>query len=131
VLKTLQWQEVEKSIADAMTSQEKNQAKQEFIQEVESLNWKNMEKTLKSEYENVDWVSVNEKLGTALIQIKLDSAQKVYSKAVVHLQKAQNNCSSLLPIPDVSACQVQKAKEELQKEIRKIDTLKTKKIVRL
>ncbi|MFN2458951.1 MAG: M56 family metallopeptidase [Chitinophagaceae bacterium] len=131
VLKTLQWQEVEKSIADAMTLKEKNIAKQEFIQEVERLDWKNIEKTLKSEYENVDWVSVNEKLGTALTQIKLDSAQKVYSKAVVHLQKTQNNCSSLLPIPDVSACQVQKAKEQLQKEIRKIDTLKTKKIVRL
>lgn len=132
VLKTLQWQEVEKSIADVMTVQEKLSAKQEYLQEIEKINWKAVEKNLKSEYNNVDWNKMNENLSSALTVIKLDSAQKVYSKAISTINKAHNkncNSSTQLPMPDVSVCDVKKAKEQLQQQILRIDTLKNKKVV--
>lgn len=132
VLKTLQWQEVEISIADVMTEQEKLSVKQEYLTEIEKINWRALEKSLKSEYNNVDWNKMNENLSSALTVIKLDSAQKFYSKAISQINKAHGKTctsSTQLPMPDVSVCDVKKAKEQLQQQILKIDTLKNRKVI--
>jgi beta-lactamase regulating signal transducer with metallopeptidase domain len=135
VLKTLQWQEVEKSIADVMTEQEKLGVKQEYLHEIENINWKALEKSLKIEYDNVDWNKMNENLSSALTVIKLDSAQKVYKKAISQINKAHSkttcNNSTQLPIPDVSICDVKKAKEKLKQQIVEIDSIRNKKVVKL
>jgi hypothetical protein len=135
VLKTLQWQEVEKSIADAMTTQEKSTAKSKYMKEVEKeVDWKKLETALKAGYEKVDWNTVNENLSTALTKIELDSTKQVYTKVLSQLQKPHvTKCNAQhLPIPDVSVVQLEKAKLALEKRIRTIDTLcLSKKVVKL
>jgi beta-lactamase regulating signal transducer with metallopeptidase domain len=132
VLKT-QWKEVEKSIADVMTNGEKILAKEEYLTELEKVDWKEMEKNLKAGYEQIDWEKVNANLNQALTIAKLDSLQKNYSQVLAQINKQHPTASKPceLAIPDISVKQIHKAKVEVQLQLDQIKNLRTKKIVRL
>ena len=85
----LQWKEIETEIADAMDRQEKAMAQQEYQQEVEKINWENIEKNLKAQYEKVDWQKINLNLNHALNLIQLDSLSTQYSLILTQLEKSE------------------------------------------
>lgn len=128
-----QWTEVEKSIADGMTSEEKEAAKVEYLQELEKVDWKRVEQNLKAEYERIDWEQLNCTLNEALTLAQIDSIQASYSKALIEISKINEVlCSSQqIALPDVSVHELNKAKAEVKQKMRQLEKLKAKKEVKL
>ncbi|HZI02088.1 MAG TPA: hypothetical protein VEX63_13135, partial [Flavisolibacter sp.] len=119
-----------------LTQNEKAIAQKEYNKELEQINWKNIEKNLKAQYEKVDWNQLNAKLVQAENIITIDSLHQVYSTTLSVLNKAEKELleskSSCSPIPDVSVCELQKAKAELKTHVEVLKALRNnKKVIRL
>jgi bla regulator protein blaR1 len=128
-----QWKEVEQSIADGMTSEEKEAAKEEYMKEIERVNWQNIEQNLKAEYEKIDWEVVNHNLEYAKMQAKMDSLEQCYNKSLADFNKLNKVLSTTCPsaLPDLSIQQVEKAKADVKLKLEQVKKLKVKKVVSL
>ena len=137
VVSQLQWKEIEASLAEVMDKKERALAKQEYLQEVEKVNWQNIEHNLKANYDKIDWQAINLNVNKAMAQVQLDSIQTVYAEALTQLEKSEKELKSkskvsCSPIPDASFTEIQIAKEVLRKNIDSIKSVsKPKKVVRL
>lgn len=137
ILTTLQWKEVEKSIADAMSEQEKRKAKEEYVLAIDkSVDWKGLEKNLKATYQDQDWYRINTKVQIALTDIQLDSIQQSYTAIIRQLDKAKAACVEAkiteAPLPDQSVTELQLSSDELKKKVETIKAIRSpKKVVRL
>src|SRR5688500_14072663 len=80
-----QWKVIERDIADALTSLEKQKLELEYRRELEKVNWKALEQRLENSFAEINWDKVNEQLGSAIVNIKLDSLQLVYKIALERL----------------------------------------------
>lgn len=129
-----QWSKVEDAMADAMSREEKAAARQQYLKELEQIDWKNMEGNMKSAYNAIDWNSVNEQVNTTLNNLRLDSVQRSYSLLLAELNKAKEEVNkakvSFMPIPDASIQDIQRARDEVAKRIDSVNALR-KKVVRL
>jgi beta-lactamase regulating signal transducer with metallopeptidase domain len=85
VLTEEQWKDVEITIADALNSQEKDKVKLEYQKAMDKLDWDKMENKLRLSYNEINWKQVNSELNKALVEIKLDSLQKVYTTVISNL----------------------------------------------
>ncbi|HEY1113370.1 MAG TPA: M56 family metallopeptidase [Chitinophagaceae bacterium] len=126
-----QWEEVEESIADVMTSKEKEMAREAYLKEIEKVNWQNVEQNLKAEYEKIDWEAVNSNLAEAAAVAKLDSIQQCYNKTLVEMNKLHKVLATSCPsaLPDVSIQQLEKAKAEVKVKLEEVKKLKARKVV--
>ncbi|HZH36656.1 MAG TPA: M56 family metallopeptidase, partial [Flavisolibacter sp.] len=88
---TLQWKEIEASIGEVMDRQEKAEAKQEYLRELEKVSWKNIEQNLKANFDNLDWEVIDANVARAMSQVQLDSLQTVYAQALTELEKSEIN----------------------------------------
>jgi len=138
VMCDIQWKQAETAIADVLTENEKVIAKREYINELNKMvNWKNIEKKMKADYETIDWENVDSKMNNALTAIKLDSLQKTYSIVLTQLKKLTTEVKekteiNICPLPDQSIEQIQEAKQELSSRVNTIKALRSpKKVVRL
>ncbi|HEX6332940.1 MAG TPA: M56 family metallopeptidase [Flavisolibacter sp.] len=140
VVSTLQWKEIDNSIADAMNRQEKEMAKQQYLKALEkNVDWKNIEQNLKAKYDDVNWNYVNNNLDQALTAIQLDSIQKCYKQMLLELKKTHAAATSTAKvkscetaIPDVSVQEISQAQKEIETQLQTIRNYTTpKKVVRL
>jgi beta-lactamase regulating signal transducer with metallopeptidase domain len=138
VMADLQWKQAETVIADVLNEKEKAIAKQQYITELnKSVDWKNVEKKMKAEYETINWEDVDIKMNNALTAIKLDSLQKTYSVVLTQLNKLSTEVKekteiSVCPLPDQSIEQIQRTRQELSSRVNTIKALRSpKKVVRL
>jgi bla regulator protein blaR1 len=127
------WKDVEQSMADAMNSAEKIAAQQVYMEQVEKLNWQQLEKNMKAGYENFDWIKINQQLSQQIAAVQLDSIKQNYLAALAELEIAKtHSCTSeLQPIPDASVKQLDKMKHELEIRIKQITNLRERKIIKL
>lgn len=135
VLEQKQWKDVEKGIADAMTSYEKDALKSQFESELNKVDWTAMKQKLSLAYDKIDWNTVNDNLNTALVEIKFDSIQHVYTQALTELSNVQkelcqNNLKGI-PDTDISIESVEKKKKNVQIAISTLQKVRTRKIVHL
>jgi len=137
VVSELQWKEIEISLAEVMDKKERAMAKQEYFEEVDKVNWKNVEQNLKANYDKLNWQVINQNMAEAMQQVQLDSLQKVYSMALSELEKVEKEIQSKAkiscnPLPDASVQEIGMAKETLRKNIESIKAAsRPKKVVRL
>jgi bla regulator protein BlaR1 len=136
VFGNLQWKEVENVIADVLTDQEKQIAKQQYVKELDkAAYWKNIEQNMKAQYNNMDWQVIDDKMNNALAAIKLDSLQKTYTVILNQLNKVTSETKAVVnvcPLPDQSIEQIKETKEELSNRVNTIKALRSdKKVVRL
>jgi bla regulator protein blaR1 len=138
VAKTLQWKEIEASIGEVMNHQEKEMARQEYLQELEKIAWNNIEQNLKANYDNLDWETIDASVAKAMSQVQLDSIHTIYAQALTELEKAERNMKAAkakcanTPMPDASIEQIQAAKEALQKNLDEIKSARNpKKVIKL
>ncbi|NTS41507.1 M56 family metallopeptidase [Flavisolibacter sp. BT320] len=138
IAKTLQWNEIEASIGEVMSQQEKEMAKQEYLQELEKVSWTNIEQNLKVNFDKMDWDAIGANVAKAMSQVQLDSIQNVYHLALTELEKAEHNMKAAkakcanTPMPDASVDQIQLAKEALKKNLDELKKAKNaKKIIKL
>lgn len=136
VLSTLQWNEIDASLADVLSRKEKAQVKQEYLQEVNKLNWQNVEQNLKANYERLNWQAIHENVNEAMAKVQLDSLQKIYTQALAELQVAEKEVMvkakvKNAPLPDCSIEQLSAAKETLRKNLDSLKAASPKKVVHL
>ena len=135
VLAQTQWEAVEKQIADAMSEQEKAMARQEYMTELEKVDWKKLEEKLKQNYKEMDWNKINQSLNTALTAMKLDSLQHVYATVLSELDKAEScavqNKATILALPDASQAEVKAIKIQLRSRIDSIKIVRNKEVISL
>ncbi len=138
VIENVQWKEVEKSIADALTQVEKDEVKEKYDQELEKINWKKLENKLKASYDQLNWEKINDQLGSAITTIKLDSLVKVYTIVKDNLDKAEKlattSCDTIaseVPMPDVSIENIKQSRDRVQKNLSKLKAIRSKKIIHL
>ncbi|HEX7903115.1 MAG TPA: M56 family metallopeptidase [Chitinophagaceae bacterium] len=135
VLQEGQWKTVEKNIAEVFTQQQKETLKAEYMKEMSKLDLDNWEQKLRTAYDKVDWETVNIQLANAVNNIRMDSLQYVYSKAlnnlcVVQDQLKENKLTSI-PDTDITLQLVEQKKHEVEKELNKLKAAKARKIVHL
>lgn len=135
LLENAQWEALEKKYADVLTDEEKQALKNSYHVAVSKFNWQKWEDRLKLAYQKVDWDNVNNQLSVAVNQIRLDSLQRVYSNVAMKLDAMQKELSlnglSGIPDSDVSLKEVEQKKSEVDKTLKTILGIRTKKIVHL
>jgi bla regulator protein blaR1 len=136
ILQNLQWKEIETEIGEVMTAGEKAVAKQEFSDEIEKINWENIEKNLKAQYEKLDWERINENLSSAISQIEIDKIYSNYNSILIQLEKTENEIlkrSSVTenPLPDASVSELRRMKEDVKNRISIIQSYRERKIIKL
>jgi beta-lactamase regulating signal transducer with metallopeptidase domain len=127
----MNWSEIEKSIGNDMTAQEKAMAKQQYLTEIEKINWKNVEKGLKTQYNVINWEEINENLSQTIALARIDSLHEVCDRniAQLHKLKALEKRREALILPDESIKQVQKVKADAQKRLDELQKIRAKKVV--
>jgi bla regulator protein blaR1 len=126
------WNDVENNMADGMNDAEKLVAKDQYLTEIENINWPQIEKNMKAGYDNMDWTRINAALSQQAAAASLDSIKQNYIAALIELEAAKTNSASsqTLPVPDASIRQINKLKKELEARIREIST-RERKVIRL
>lgn len=126
------WKEVEASIADGMSQEEKEEAKIAYMNEIDAINWSRVEQGLQSKYDNLDWATINSNLSEELVVARLDSMETEYKQMLSELNQADNcKSQSNLLLPDVSVQQIAKAKAAIKAQIERIRVVRSKRIVHL
>ena len=125
----MNWREIEKSIGDDMTAQEKTKARQEYLSEIDKINWKNVEKKFKTQYNEINWEEINENLSHTITLAKIDSVQEVCHKVMAELDKlnADQKRARVVILPDQSINEIEKAKAEMQKRLCELQKIRIKK----
>jgi bla regulator protein blaR1 len=135
VLQEKEWEEVEKNIAEVFTQQQKEALKAEYLKKINKVDWKKWENELRLAYDKVNWEKVNAQLANAVTNIRIDSLQHVYNKAMMNLSLVERQLSrdSLAGIPDsdITLEVIEQKKEEVSKALNQLRGIKAKKIVRL
>ena len=135
VLEEGQWKAVEKNIADALTSNVKGKLKAEYLKEFNKIDLKKWGDKLRSAYDQIDWDRINEQLGKAVCDIRLDSLQNVYVIAENQLtslqQQLTDNDLKGIPDSDITLQSLEEKKHQVQKVLNNIKAVRTKKIIRL
>lgn len=130
-----QWKNMEIQLADAVTESEKEQLKEQYEEKLARADWDKMQEKLRSSYEQIDWNQLNANLGQAMQELRLDSLQQVYFKAIRSLDQLEKQLkeSDLTGIPDtgVSLQSLQENKVQLQRAVIELKKARTKKTVRL
>ena len=135
VLEETQWKVVEKSIADAMTTAEKEKVKVAYEKAAENANWNKMADKLRLAYDQIDWEGLNTELDKAITDIRLDSLRQVYSGAMTSLSGLQKelrqNGLKGIPDSDITLESLQKKIQELQRARTKLQAIRNKKVISL
>lgn len=135
VLTEEQWKAMEKNIADAMTTLEKEKVKSEYQKAMSKLDWEKMEEKLRLAYDNINWKEINSELSKALVEIRLDSIQKVYSMAASNLASLERELVKSnepgIPDTDITLESVEIKKKEVIKAINTLKSARTRKVIRL
>jgi beta-lactamase regulating signal transducer with metallopeptidase domain len=135
VLQEGQWKALEKNIADALTSDEKGQLKKVYVKEFSKLNLEKWKDKLTLAYDKIDWERINEQLGKAVYDIKLDSLQMLYSDAAINLENLEQQLHETnqkgIPDSDITLKLIEEHKAEVQKMLNTIKAIRNKKIIHL
>ncbi|MEJ7911938.1 MAG: M56 family metallopeptidase [Chitinophagaceae bacterium] len=126
-----QWKKVDQAIGDAMTNKEKQQAQHEYLKQIESIDWKAIEKNLAANYEAIDWEKINGTVTDLMATATLDSLENCYSIALEALNQMKDNKAAILPMPDVTLQQLKRTTGALKDSMKVIQKIRSRKIVRL
>jgi bla regulator protein blaR1 len=118
-----------------LTTHEKEQLRAEYKKAMSDLDWKKMEDKLKVAYDNIDWNQINTQLNHALVEIKMDSLQQVYTTAIAELSSLEKELVKAkepgIPDTDVTLKSVTKHRKEIQKAINTLKSVRNRKIIHL
>ena len=135
VIQEAEWKTLEKTIADVMTTREKDKIKSAYDEEFSKMNWQEWENKLRLAYDRVDWNRINDQLGKAVMDIKIDSLQKVYTDVVLDLsdikKKLDESKLNGITDTDVTLQSIEKNKQQVQHFLNKLRAVRNKKIIHL
>lgn len=136
IAEEMQWKNIEKSLADVFTADEKNELRTLYNESVNKADWSPLEDKLKTIYDKIDWQTVNARLSNAMKKVQTDSLLSVYKNVISKLDALQlllkNSNSTGIPDTDITK---QSLVEKKERVLHLFTTLKAisngKKIVEL
>jgi beta-lactamase regulating signal transducer with metallopeptidase domain len=135
IIQEINWKEVNKAIADAMTEIEKKDLKKFYDQQIASIDFKKLEDKLRTSYDQLNWDNINARTNNALAEIKIDSLKYAYTTALYNIMNAKKQLTAegLKGIPDseITISELDASKKNVDKSLNKLRALKEKKIIRL
>jgi bla regulator protein BlaR1 len=136
VMEEASWKEIEKNIADAMSSIEKEKVKELFsVRLGKAKQWENLEKQLKIDYGELNWNKINHSLEAEVQKIKIDSIQKVYNQAATELNLAKKALlvtkEKGIPDSDLTLTVIDQQLKTVNRFLQVLDSVKKRRIVEL
>lgn len=129
ILATLEWKEVEKTIPDDLTAEEKALAHQQYQEKVNKINWEQMQENLASRFHQTNWERINEYLDAAEYKIKLDSLEATYTRVLQEMERLAQ-MKGRICLPDHSIDDQKALKGQLQQARDSIKILRKQQVVR-
>ncbi len=135
VLTEVQWKALEKSIADAFSSAEKELVRQQLAKEAEKANWEKMEARLRQAYAQINWQQLNAELEKSVSLIRLDSLNRVYDVAIANLSDLERELNKVesksIPDSDITLEAVTAKRVQLEKLVKRLKEMRERKVVEL
>ena len=108
----------------------------EYLDQVNKIDWENMEKGLKLAYENINWKEIDGTIQSALAIAKLDSLENKCEETLKTFELAEAKISNLpetdvLLFPDESLQGLRKQKEKVELHLKEIKNIRAKKVIKL
>lgn len=124
------WKAINQSLAETVTDETKDALKEAYKQKIQAIDLSRLANQLRLQYNDINWENANENISIALGTIKLDSIYNNYTQAVTELTIFKKQMETLSPdFIDRSA--INNLLRKYKTALRKIDTLRSKKIVEL
>ena len=76
------WQQIENSLAESVTTEQKATLKEVFKTRINEADWKDQANLLRLEYNNINWEKAKAHLNLDVAYIKLDSVYNHYTSAL-------------------------------------------------
>lgn len=135
VLTEVQWKALEKSIADAFSSAEKELVRQQLDKEAQKADWEKLEGRLRQAYAQIDWQQLNAGLEKSVSLIRLDSLNRVYDVAIANLTDLERELhkvdSKSIPDTDITLEAVTAKRIQLEQLVKRLKEMKERKVVEL
>jgi hypothetical protein len=136
VVKSRQWEKVEKELNDQYYSMEqKDSLKNLFSRKFDNLNLGNLTQNLRLNFNSINWEPVDQNLRNELAKLKLDSMIRVNEQTIQYLQMAQEylneNKMDAFPDSDMTLQQIEKNKRSTKASLQKLQNMRHKKIVHI
>jgi hypothetical protein len=135
VLESEELKSLEINIADVFSQKEKEELKATYRKAMDKMDWNKWENKLRLAYDKVDWNRVNEQLTKAVNNIRIDSLQKVYTEAICKLDKVQQELKQNklpgIPDTDITLKTIDEKKQQAEKTLNRLKSVRNKKIVHL
>lgn len=135
LVQEMEWEEMRKQYADALTRLEQERMKKAHLAQFNAQDWADLEKKLRLQYEQINWEQLNGKLDMAMAGIQMDSVIHEVAKAQEKVRTLEGLMKSYelasIPDTDLSLETLKKEEERLRKEMDQLKKVRTRKIVRL
>lgn len=139
VMAEISWKELEKEIADALSSQEKEKAKESFAKYILTKDdkWKKLEADLKlkATYDQAELQKISDKLQTEVLQLRIDSLEKSFTGALTELKIVQKELQKTkekgIPDSDITLSVIDQQQKVLTQLLQVIDSVKKRRIIEL
>jgi beta-lactamase regulating signal transducer with metallopeptidase domain len=89
------WQQVENSLAESVTTDQKNYLKEAYKTKVNTADWSRQENLLRSQYQFINWDSVHKNFDGIIAYIKLDSIRNYYNTILLKYTELKRNTDTL------------------------------------
>ncbi|GAB3423140.1 M56 family metallopeptidase [Niabella aquatica] len=123
------WKAIDNSLAETVTSENKESLKVAYQQKIEAANWEKQANTLRLQYENINWEEANRTLSAIIGAIEIDSIYHTYQEAAHSLGNYKKELEKENKITETGA--IKELLQQYKTVLQKIDSLRHKKIVEL
>lgn len=119
------WQQIEKDLAETITTAEKYKLKAALLTKINAADWSKQADILRSSYDRIDWNKANRNRNAVIMQIQLDSIHEHYTSALEHYEASKKQHSII--IDDTLKMKISQA----EKIIQITDSIRKKRIIEL
>mgnify|MGYP003574859445 CR=1 FL=1 len=139
VIAEISWKEMEKDIADAFSSQEKETVKESLTKYLFTKDdkWKKLETDLKlkATYDQTELQKISDKLQTEVLKLRIDSLEKSFTSALTELtivkKELQKAKEKGIPDSDITLSAIDQQQKTITNFLQVIDSVKKRRIVDL
>ncbi len=136
VMEDISWKEIEKDIADAFSTLEKDKIKEVYSQSIaQDKKWKKLEEQLTLSYEQLNWDKLKNTLEAEINAIRIDSVQKAYTKALTELNIAKKELVKAkekgIPDTDITLGVIDQQRKVATRVLQAVDSVRKLRVIDL
>ncbi len=136
VMEEMSWKEIEKDIADALSTLEKDKMKEVYSQRLaQDKQWKKLEEKLTASYEQLNWDKLKYTLEAEMNDIRMDSVKKAYTKALTELNIAKKELVKAkekgIPDTDITLGVIDQQRKVATRVLQAVDSVRKLRVIDL